>query len=84
MVVMLAVAAVAPATEEVLPANEVYKALGYQRYQTDGPSWENDKVGFRHYLDGRNSKDVFGKKTPPPSPFDRGWCDYSKAFSLPD
>jgi len=61
-------AAVEPASEEVLPANEVYKALGYQRYQTDGPSWENDKVGFRHYLDGRNSKDVFGKKTPGMTP----------------
>lgn len=57
-------APVLPATEEILPANEVHKALGYQRYQTDGPSWENDKVGFRHYLDGRNSKDVFGKKAP--------------------
>ncbi|MBK0369278.1 DUF4861 domain-containing protein [Flavobacterium agrisoli] len=55
---------VKPATEEILPANEVHKALGYQRYQTDGPTWENDKVGFRHYLDGRNAKDVFGKKTP--------------------
>lgn len=55
---------VKPATEEVLPANEVHAALGYQRYQTDGPTWENDKVGFRHYLDGRNAKDVFGKKTP--------------------
>jgi hypothetical protein len=55
---------VKPATEEILPANEVYTALGYQRYQTDGPSWENDKVGFRHYLDGRNAKDVFGKRTP--------------------
>ena len=55
---------VKPATEEILPANEVHTALGYQRYQTDGPTWENDKVGFRHYLDGRNAKDVFGKKTP--------------------
>ena len=54
---------VQPATDEVLMANEVHKALGYQRYQTDGPTWENDKVGFRHYLDGRNAKDVFGKKT---------------------
>jgi len=59
---------VKPATEEVLPANEVYTALGYQRYQTDGPSWENDKVGFRHYLDGRNAKDVFGKKIPAITP----------------
>ncbi|WP_200978404.1 DUF4861 domain-containing protein [Echinicola sp. 20G] len=42
--------------------------MGYQPYQTDGPSWENDKVGFRHYLDGRNSKDVFGKKQSKMSP----------------
>jgi hypothetical protein len=53
-----------PDTQEVLMANQVHKQLGYQKYQTDGPTWENDKVGFRHYLDGRNSKDVFGKKLP--------------------
>lgn len=52
-----------PAKEEIVLANEVYKSLGFQKYQTDGPTWENDKVGFRHYLDGRNSKDIFGKKT---------------------
>jgi hypothetical protein len=57
-----------PATEEVLMANQVHKKLGYQKYQTDGPTWENDKVGFRHYLDGRNSKDVFGKKIPAITP----------------
>lgn len=57
-----------PATEEVLMANQVHKALGYQKYQTDGPTWENDKIGFRHYLDGRNSKDVFGKKIPAITP----------------
>lgn len=33
-------------------------------YQTDGPAWENDKAGFRHYFDGRNVRDVFGKRTP--------------------
>lgn len=33
-------------------------------YQTDGPSWENDKMGFRHYFDGRNCRDVFGKRIP--------------------
>ncbi|WP_417941052.1 DUF4861 family protein [Flavobacterium sp. RS13.1] len=55
---------VQPATQEVLMANQVYKKLGFQKYQTDGPTWENDKVGFRHYLDGRNSKDVFGKRNP--------------------
>ncbi|MBZ4034035.1 DUF4861 domain-containing protein [Flavobacterium sp. 17A] len=53
-----------PDTQEVLMADQVYKKLGYQKYQTDGPTWENDKVGFRHYLDGRNCKDVFGKKIP--------------------
>ena len=57
-----------PATEETVNANQVYKKLGFQKYQTDGPSWENDKVGFRHYLDGRNSKDVFGKKIPAITP----------------
>lgn len=61
-----------PATEEILMANQVHKKLGYQKYQTDGPSWENDKVGFRHYLDGRNSKDVFGKKISAITPEDVG------------
>lgn len=57
-----------PATSETVNAHQVYKTLGFQKYQTDGPSWENDKVGFRHYLDGRNSKDVFGKKIPAITP----------------
>lgn len=61
-----------PATEKVLMANQVHKKLGYQKYQTDGPTWENDKVGFRHYLDGRNSKDVFGKRIPAITPEDVG------------
>lgn len=61
-----------PDTQEVLLANQVLKKLGYQKYQTDGPTWENDKVGFRHYLDGRNCKDVFGKKTPGITPEDVG------------
>ncbi len=34
------------------------------RFQMDGPAWENDKVGFRHYFDGRNSRDYFGKRQP--------------------
>ncbi|MDQ6471688.1 DUF4861 domain-containing protein [Flavobacterium sp. LHD-80] len=59
---------VQPATQEVLMANQVHKKLGFQKYQTDGPTWENDKVGFRHYLDGRNSKDVFGKRIPAITP----------------
>jgi len=63
---------VKPVNEEVLTARQIPWTLGFQRYQTDGPSWENDKVGFRHYLDGRNAKDLFGKKTPAISPEDVG------------
>ncbi|TDD95723.1 DUF4861 domain-containing protein [Flavobacterium cellulosilyticum] len=59
---------VQPATEEVLMADQVHAKLGFQKYQTDGPTWENDKVGFRHYLDGRNAKDVFGKRIPAITP----------------
>lgn len=33
-------------------------------YQMDGPVWENDKVAYRHYMDGRNCRDVFGKLVP--------------------
>jgi hypothetical protein len=41
-----------------LPRGEGYP------YQMDGVAWENDKMGFRHYYDGRNCRDVFGKRTP--------------------
>ncbi|GGF80821.1 DUF4861 domain-containing protein [Wenyingzhuangia marina] len=66
---------VQPALEETLTRKELPKSLGYQQYQTDGPSWENDKVGFRHYLDGRNAKDLFGKTTSKMSPEDVGIND---------
>lgn len=59
---------VKPAISEELTARQIPWTLGFQRYQTDGPTWENDKVGFRHYLDGRNAKDLFGKKTSAISP----------------
>lgn len=59
---------VRPITGDTLMANEIHAVLGYQPYQTDGPTWENDKVGFRHYFDGRNSKDLFGKKVSSMSP----------------
>lgn len=39
------------------------RAVNYP-YQMDGPTWENDKVGFRHYFDGRNCRDLFGKQVP--------------------
>lgn len=32
-------------------------------YLTEGPAWENDKVGFRKYFDTRNANDLWGKKT---------------------
>lgn len=59
---------VQPAESDTLYADGLPKSIGYQPYQTDGPSWENDKVGFRHYFDGRNAKDVFGKKVSYMSP----------------
>jgi unsaturated rhamnogalacturonyl hydrolase len=47
------------------PANDFTKqAIPY--YKTEGPAWENDKVGFRLYLDVRNAKDIFGKTTAAP------------------
>ncbi|RZF60465.1 DUF4861 domain-containing protein [Sphingobacterium corticibacterium] len=63
---------VQPRLGDTLYADQLPLSIGYQPYQTDGPSWENDKVGFRHYLDGRNSKDVFGKKVSYMSPSDVG------------
>lgn len=61
-------AIVEPRLKDTFYPHELPGVNGYQPYQTDGPSWENDKVGFRHYLDGRNSKDVFGKKVSHMSP----------------
>lgn len=65
-------APVRPLTADTLLPSELPARLGYQPYQTDGPSWENDKVGFRHYFDGRNSKDLFGKTVTTISPEDVG------------
>ncbi len=53
---------VQPALSDTFYADQLPGVIGYQHYQTDGPTWENDKVGFRIYLDGRNSIDVYGKK----------------------
>ena len=33
-------------------------------YLTEGPAWENDKVGFRKYFDIRNANDIWGKRVP--------------------
>jgi hypothetical protein len=32
-------------------------------FQMEGVAWENDKVGFRNYMDQRNGMDIFGKLT---------------------
>jgi hypothetical protein len=32
-------------------------------FQMEGPAWENDRVGFRNYMDQRNGMDIFGKTT---------------------
>jgi hypothetical protein len=32
-------------------------------FLTEGPAWENDKVGFRKYFDTRNANDIWGKVT---------------------
>jgi hypothetical protein len=51
-------------TSDMHYKNEVYyiNTEGYP-YQMDGIAWENDYVAFRHYYDGRNNKDYFGKRT---------------------
>ena len=33
-------------------------------FLTEGPAWENDKAGFRIYMDVRNTVDLWGKTTP--------------------
>ncbi|ANE49710.1 pectinesterase family protein [Flavisolibacter tropicus] len=52
--------------KDVMPANlqaNDFSKVAIPYYQTEGPAWENDKVGFRIYLDVRNGKDIFGKTT---------------------
>ena len=63
---------VKPAYTDTFYADQLPGVIGYQHYQTDGPTWENDKVAFRQYLDGRNSIDVFGKKVSYMTPEDVG------------
>jgi len=49
-------------TQTVLYADSLPYFIGYQKNQKDSPVWENDKKGFRLYFDGRNTKDIFGKR----------------------
>jgi len=40
-----------------------YTGRTSEAFQMEGPAWENDKVGFRNYMDQRNGMDIFGKST---------------------
>lgn len=53
-------------TKETMPLRNPATDFSKQalpNYLTEGPAWENDKVAFRLYLDVRNNKDIFGKRT---------------------
>lgn len=44
-------------------ANTNFSKVKLPPFLTEGPAWENDKVGFRLYFDIRNGKDIWGKTT---------------------
>ncbi|HEX6431715.1 MAG TPA: DUF4861 domain-containing protein [Niastella sp.] len=53
--------------KDTMPVNALPTDFSKQAlppYLTEGPAWENDKVGFRLYFDVRNGKDIWGKTTP--------------------
>lgn len=52
-------------------------------FLTEGPAWENDKVGFRLYFDVRNGKDIWGKLTPD-MVLDQVGTDTTKSYHNPD
>lgn len=54
---------VQPVEKLTLTADEL-PTPPFARFQMDGPAWENDKVGFRQYIDGRNGRDLYGKTLP--------------------
>jgi len=43
--------------------NADFSKVSLPDFLTEGPSWENDKIGFRIYFDMRNGKDIWGKIT---------------------
>jgi Domain of unknown function (DUF4861) len=45
---------------------EVPQNISPQNYwfKNEGPTWENDYIGYRFYADARHRFDIFGKKTP--------------------
>lgn len=40
-----------------------YSGITEAAFQMEGVAWENDRVGFRNYMDQRNGMDIFGKTT---------------------
>ena len=40
-----------------------YAGVTEASFQMEGVAWENDRVGFRNYMDQRNGMDIFGKTT---------------------
>ncbi len=52
-----------PVTSETRPDDWKPQAQP-QRYQMEGPGWENDVIAFRSYFDARNGKDIFSKTKP--------------------
>ena len=44
-------------------ANFGAAAVTEAAFQMEGVAWENDRVGFRNYMDERNGMDIFGKTT---------------------
>ncbi|RYD94722.1 MAG: DUF4861 domain-containing protein [Sphingobacteriales bacterium] len=56
-----------PMDRDSVPAgqpNTDFSKKALPPFLTEGPAWENDKVGFRIYMDVRNTKDIWGKITP--------------------
>ncbi|MFT3845681.1 MAG: DUF4861 domain-containing protein [Lacibacter sp.] len=53
-------------TVDSIPAGQLgadFNVVKLPPFLTEGPAWENDKVGFRIYFDVRNGKDIWGKTT---------------------
>jgi hypothetical protein len=53
-------------SRDTMPYNNLPTDFSKQKlppYLTEGPAWENDKVGFRKYFDLRNANDIWGKVT---------------------
>ena len=51
---------------DAIPGNQAATDFSKQKlplFLTEGPAWENDRVGFRLYFDVRNGKDIWGKTT---------------------